>query len=170
MRTLKKFFVVLALTCVSLTGSAQRLGVYTVDDNGKFTNVRDAPKGKIVSKISTIEDAMMEVEKPTNGWWKIVGNTYSTADDVKKLKGSTTGYWIHYSVLGMGTRNYGGQRLALRKSPSAKAPAVYQFKKELTLRPIDIKGTWVKVKTLDGKHEGWIEAEWLCGNALTNCC
>lgn len=35
---------------------------------------------------------------------------------------------------------------------------------------MDIKGDWVKVQTYDGKYTGWIEAEWLCGNALTNCC
>ena len=37
------------------------------------------------------------------------------------------------------------------------------------LRPVDIRGNWVKVKTIDGKHTGWIESEWLCGNPLTNC-
>jgi hypothetical protein len=35
---------------------------------------------------------------------------------------------------------------------------------------MDIKGDWVKVKTIDGKYTGWIEEEWLCGNSLTNCC
>ena len=40
----------------------------------------------------------------------------------------------------------------------------------IELRPIDVKGSWVKVKTTDGKHEGWIESDWLCGNSLTNCC
>jgi SH3-like domain-containing protein len=70
----------------------------------------------------------------------------------------------------MATRNYGGQTLYLRKSPSASAPVVYKFKEEITLRPMEIKGDWVKVQTSDGKFTGWIEEEWLCGNALTNCC
>jgi hypothetical protein len=35
---------------------------------------------------------------------------------------------------------------------------------------MEIKGDWVKVQTSDGKFTGWIEEEWLCGNALTNCC
>ena len=70
----------------------------------------------------------------------------------------------------MGTRNYGKQKLILRKSPNAKAAIVYSFTDEIMLRPMEIKGDWVKVKTTDGKYTGWIEIEWLCGNALTNCC
>ena len=68
---------------------------------------------------------------------------------IRKLKGSATGYWIHYSVLGMGTRNYGGQTLYIRQSPSANAPVVFKFKEEEILRPMDIKGDWVKVQTYD---------------------
>ena len=167
----KKLFVLLMMmTCLSVGVSAQSLGVFTYDNNGKFTNVRNAPKGKVVDKIPTEVCAMIGVEKPTNGWWKIIGDTYDTGDDEGTLKGSTTGYWIHYSVLAMGTRNYGGQTLYIRQSPSASAPVVYKFKKEIQLRPMDIKGEWVKVQTTDGKYTGWIEEEWLCGNSLTNCC
>ena len=167
----KKLFVLLTMmTCLSIGVSAQSLGVFTYDNSGKFTNVRNAPKGKVVDKIPTEVCAMIGVEKPTNGWWKIIGDTYDTGDDEGTLKGSTTGYWIHYSVLAMGTRNYGGQTLYIRQSPSASAPVVYKFKKEIQLRPMDIKGEWVKVQTTDGKYTGWIEEEWLCGNSLTNCC
>ena len=167
---MKLFVLMTLLTWLSAGVNAQSLDVFTADNNGKFTNVRNAPKGKVVDKIPTNENAMIGVEKPTNGWWKIVGDTYDTGDSEGKLKGSTTGYWIHYSVLGTRTRNYGGQTLYLRQSPSASAPVVYKFKEEIVLRPIDIKGEWVKVQTADGKFTGWIEEEWLCGNALTNCC
>ena len=167
----KKLFVLMTLmTWLSVGVSAQSLSVFTYDNNGKFTNVRNAPKGKVVDKIPTEECAMIGVEKPANGWWKIKGNTYETGDFEGTLKGSATGYWIHYSVLGMGTRNYGGQTLYIRKDPSASAPVIYKFKKEIVLRPMDVKGDWVKVQTSDGKYTGWIEEEWLCGNALTNCC
>ena len=66
--------------------------------------------------------------------------------------------------------NNGGQHLFLRSSPSAKARVVYTIKAETILRPVEIKGDWVKVKTSDGKGFGWIQAEWLCGNSVTNCC
>jgi SH3-like domain-containing protein len=167
----KKLFVLMTLmTWLSVGVNAQSLGVFISDNNGPYTNIRNAPKGKVIDKISTKETAMIGVEKPTNGWWKIIGTTYDTGDKEGVLKPSATGHWIHYSVLAMGTRNYGGQTLYLRKDPSATASVVYTFKDEIELRPMDIKGDWVKVQTSDGKHTGWIEAEWLCGNALTNCC
>lgn len=158
------------LTALSATVNAQSIGVFTWDSKGKFTNVRNAPNGKIVDRIPTSEAAMIGVEKPTNGWWKIVGNDYDMGDFQGTLKGSSTGYWIHYSVLAMGTRNYGKEKLTLRKLPDAKSVVVYSFTEEILLRPIEIKDDWVKVKTTDGKYTGWIEIEWLCGNSLTNCC
>jgi SH3-like domain-containing protein len=167
-KTLIMLFVL--LTVMSTTVSAQSLGVFTWDSKGKFTNVRNAPNGKVVDRIPTSEAAMIGVEKPTNGWWKIDGNDYDTGDFQGTLKGSSTGYWIHYSVLAMGTRNYGKEKLTLRKSPDAKSAAVYSFTEEILLRPMEIKDDWVKVKTIDGKYTGWIEVEWLCGNSLTNCC
>jgi len=167
-KTLIMLFVL--LTVMSATVSAQSLGVFTWDSKGKFTNVRNAPNGKVVDRIPTSEAAMIGVEKPTNGWWKIDGNDYDTGDFQGTLKGSSTGYWIHYSVLAMGTRNYGKEKLTLRKSPDAKSAAVYSFTEEILLRPMEIKDDWVKVKTIDGKYTGWIEVEWLCGNSLTNCC
>ena len=164
------FMLFVLLTVLSATVSAQSLRVFTFDKNGKFTNVRNAPNGKVVDRIPTGESAMIGIEQPTNGWWKLVRNNYSTGDGDVQLKSSDTGCWIHYSVLAMDTRNYGGQKLVLRKSPDAKSAVVYQFTEEIMLRPMDIKGDWVKVKTVDGKFTGWIEEEWLCGNALTNCC
>ena len=65
----KKFFVLFALmTWLSVSVSAQGLGVFIADNNGPYTNIRNAPKGKIVDKIPTSETAMLGVEKPTNGW------------------------------------------------------------------------------------------------------
>lgn len=154
--------------------NAQTLSVYIHDNVGKFTNVRQQPNGKVADRIPVNASAMLEVETPKNGWWRIVGNCYDgiLKDDfeVVKLKGSKTGYWLHYSCIGVSTRNYGGQHLFLRNSPTAKARVVYTIKEETVLRPVEIKGDWVKVKTVDGKATGWIEREWLCGNSVTNCC
>ncbi len=164
----KTLLAIMMLLCISTNAKAQVLDVYTYDSNGTYTNIRNAPKGSVVDRIPTESTAMFDVETPRNGWWKIVDNSYSLPDqDAVNLKGSKTGYWIHYSVLGIGTRNYGGQKLSLRSKPSGKV--VYSFTEEIMLRPVDIMGSWVKVKTIDGKHTGWIESEWLCGNPLTNC-
>ena len=168
----RRFFLTsLMMVFFAMTSMAQSLELYISDNTGTPTNVRNAPKGKVVATLPVGSTIILSVESPTNGWWKITRGQYEDAErGDKKLKGSTTGYWVHSSVLGIGTRNYGGQRLNLHQSPSSKSAITYSFKEELELNPIDIKGTWVKVRTKDGKHTGWIELEWLCGNPLTSCC
>ena len=146
--------------------------VILVDNDGTFTNVRNAPKGKVVDKISTDAAAVMSLTSPQNGWWRIKGDTYEDYENDRTVRfsGSTSGYWIHYSCVGFLTRNYGGQRLSLRATPSDKGKVVYSFSEpETLLRPVNVKGNWIKVRTKDGKHEGWIHDEWLCSNPLTVC-
>ena len=168
----KKILMALALTTFVVIAKAQLLGVFISDDTGTPTNVRNTPKGEVVAKLNPTSGIMLAVEYQKNGWWEISDGNYCDPDNDFKEEyptGSTTGYWIHYSVLALGTRNYGGQTLHLRKSPSSKAKSVYSFKEEIILRPMEIKGEWVKVQTADGKHTGWIEDEWLCGNSVSNC-
>ena len=105
------FTIMVLLATQSAILRAQSIGAFTWDSKGKYTNVRNAPNGKVVDRIPTSDAAMIGIEKPTNGWWKIFGNHYDTGDVQGTLKGSDTGYWIHYSVLAMGTRNYGNQKL-----------------------------------------------------------
>lgn len=167
----KLYLIIFVLAFTSLSAVAQSLAVYIHDNDGPYTNVRNQPKGKVVDRIPSNSSAMLDVVKNVNGWWLIFEGEYWVPDEGdKKLKGSNMGYWIHQSVIAVSTRNYGGQKLQLRKGPSQKQAATYSFEEEIMLRPIDIKDDWVKVQTLDGKHSGWIEREWLCGNSVTNCC
>jgi len=160
--------IIMLIGCV-VASQAQRMGVYIADSDGAYTNVRNAPKGAVVAKIPTADNIMLNIESPQKGWWRVCDATYWNVEgDEVVMKGSETGYWIHHSVIGNSTRNYGGQRLSLRKLPSAQAAVVFSFTEELLLHPVDIKGDWVKVT--DGKHTGWIESEWLCDNPVTNCC
>lgn len=145
------------------------LSVYTFDQDGPMTNLRNKPKGAIVGKIPTTEAVILNLDMAENGWWHMVNGEviFAETDSIAVINNGTA--WIHNSVIAVATRNYGGERLRLRESPSENSRAVYLFSDEIMLRPVDIKGVWVKVKTLDGKHSGWIDREWLCGNPLTNC-
>lgn len=148
------------------------LDVFIHDETGSDTNLRNAPNGKVVGRLSKSGTYMMDICDVTNGWWRICSNEISAyTDDMEGpiAAGNEGVAWIHYSVLGTGTRNYGGKELYLREYPSEKALSTYSFKKELILRPLEIKENWVKVETIDKKHRGWIEYFWLCGNALTTC-
>lgn len=142
------------------------------DPNGPATNLRMSPKGKIAMSLPTYNTYVVNIANPTNGWWE-VDYIYDPIDDRPiKLHGSTTGrYWIHSSVLGLSTRNYGGQRWCLRSKPQYNAKATYYFNNEIVLRPIDISrdGDWVKVTTYDRKKSGWIENEKLCDNPVSTC-
>ena len=147
----------------------ESLAVYLWDGAGKFTNFRNKPKGDIVGKISTEEIVTLAVDRVEKGWWHVVDGQAEVLDGDTKVFNNGEA-WVHYSVLGIGTRNYDGQKLTLRDNPSETAKAVFSFTDEITLRPMEMKDGWVKVMTLDGKHTGWIEDTWLCGNPVSNCC
>ena len=175
--SLIRYLSTTALLLVAIVCQAQSLGVFIHDNDGPFTNVRNNYKrGAVVDRIPTNCAAMLGIEHPVNGWWRIEGGSYTGLVDEYNdfadvdLHGSTTGYWIHWSVIAVSTRNYGGEKLFLRKEPSEHAAVTYTFSEETLLRPIDIRGDWVKVKTVDGRGTGWIESDWLCGNSVTNCC
>ena len=162
-------------TCdVSLEGEESGAPInYTVfdaflsDQNGEYSNVRDTPNGKVISRIPTNRVMQLSLLSQGNGWWKITsywetGNEYY--DDI-------IGGMIHYSCLGVSTRNYGGQKCTLRKALDAQSQGVYHFMSEMTLRPKQLSDdcNWVLVETFDKKISGWIECFWICGNPVTNC-
>ena len=148
---------------------------YLFDPVGNFTNIRVAPKGAVKVKLNNkgeYEPCFSLVDYK-NGWWKIkyCGDATESPEGEKLCKKAIGGY-IHYSCVGIGTRNYGGQHIHLYATANHKSKVVYTIKEETIVRPVGVAfgGTWVKVKTADGKHEGWIQSEWLCSNPLTNCC
>ena len=164
------FVVMFSALCVSAQKS---LEVYINDTTGTPTNIRSAPNGKIVGSLADTCIYMLDVKNPQNGWWAIDDNsvfgicsTDTTFDFSSKCKTA----WIHYSVLGFSTRNYGGQRYVLYSQPSEKSAENFAFTEEMGLRPLDFKKGWVYVETYDKKHRGWIQLENICANPLTNCC
>lgn len=146
------------------------LNVYVYDYVGKVTNFRDKPKGKVVASVPTDYTADCIVDKVKNGWWHIIaGQVYVYEPDTLMVINDGEA-WVHYSVIGVASSNYAGQTLTLRAAPRETARARFVFNNEIQFRPLEIKDGWVKVRTIDGKHTGWIEIIWLCGNPVTNCC
>ena len=141
-------------------------------DEGQGTNILNKARGATVMTLSSDFDYVFSLTAPLDGWWKIIG-IWQVGDDESELvlEGSDTGeYWVHYSALGLGTRNYGYQELSLREAPDEEANVVFTFNEEMVLMPLDMQGDWVKVMVDGYDIVGWIEAEWLCSNPLTNCC
>ncbi len=172
---MKKLFLLLAMAIMlPLSINAQGLiSAYIVDGDGPVTNIRNAPNGKIVATLPTDANIIVTLNYAKDGWWNIDDEVFYVGDEEKteKLKGSKTGYWVHSSLLGFGIT--GDPKGALRTTPSSKAKAlkVYFYPGEETLRPIDIKGDWVKVTfVVNGKkHTGWLHRDRICDNPLTTC-
>ena len=176
---MKRLFVLCIVVLGGLYAFAQTansLEVYILDSTGTDTNVRNAPKGQVVDKLSAKGTWMLVVSKPRNGWWQINDGVYYDAipdnspegDAFISLHGSSTGYWIHYSCIGFGLIGNGSGH-TFRAAPDYKAPAVYTSQIDERLHPLELRGKWVKVATLDGKHTGWITMDIICGNPLTTC-
>ena len=139
------------------------LSCYVLDAH-RYTNLRKAPGGSLLGRLdNSAGEYILIVCDPTTGWWRI----FDDYVDGMELSGEA---WIHYSVLGMRTRNYGGQALPLRAAASGTAAVVATIREEETaVRPMDLSadGEWTKVKCSAGT--GWIESRWLCGNPYTTC-
>lgn len=152
---------------------ADSVEVYLADDAGDYTNIRNSPGGKSIYRLEHSMPYCMRIFNPTNGWWQIDTDLIYEADDYMMevvLSGSTTGYWIHHTVVGVSTRNYDPMwRIGLRGEPDGDSPVTHWLAPEALLHPIDVRGGWVKAVTADGKHTGWIAPYWLCSNPLTTC-
>lgn len=170
---MKKIVLLAVLLVTAFTvGAQEKMLIAFLDCDPPCSSILNKPSGATVMTLPYDEPYMFTLSSPQDGWWKI-NDLWNAADDedTTSLVGSDTGeYWIHFSVLGLGTSNYGGQELHLRAAPDPEADIVFTFNQELMLMPLDVQGDWVKVKVDGDDIIGWIEAEWLCSNPLTNCC
>lgn len=146
------------------------IDVYIIDSDGPVTNIRNAPKGKVVSTLPTDEAYVVSLVSVKGEWWKVDDAVLQCGDNEKTitLKGSKTGYWIHRSLLQFTIA--GDPNGALRVAPSAKAKAVkISGDAGGGFHPIAVKGNWIKAVSVDRKYTGWIHCDKICSNPLTTC-
>lgn len=145
------------------------LSAFILDPDQDPTNVRKSPGGDVIATLAPDTEHEVELEGLKDGWF-MVTEIFSFDDeeevDLPEGKG-----WIHWSVIALSTRNYGGQKLSLRAADNIDADIVYSFSEEKLVRPLDVCGDWVQVEITQGSksYKGWIEQEWLCGSAVTTC-
>ena len=152
---------------VETKNCAASLDVYLNDPALSGTNIRNKPKGDVIKKlIREDEDShfFITVTESKEGWFKI--------EAVEDMEGAVemdyTSAWIHGSVLGIDTRNYGGEVVVMYKEPYEYSKEVGGLKEQsYGLSVLEICGDWVKIKS--NELEGWVNEEWLCGNPLTTC-
>lgn len=144
-----------------------QLTTFLNDPDLSGTNVRKEPKGAIVYKMvreSEEDEFLIEISESQKGWFKVAA--------IESMEGPVeldyTSAWVHGSVLGVSTKNYGGESITFYKEANANAATVNTTTELLyNLSLVDFCGEWVRVKG-EG-FEGWIQQEWLCGSSLTNC-
>ncbi len=144
---------------------------YLLDtDTNAHTNLRLSPGGKIGMQIDNEKDYIFTFDAGYEGWFRI--------SEIMGIEEGEIAYeeealWIHHSVIAVATRNYAGQKLPLYSHPTKKSEIIYHIKQERQLRFDKIITHYVHVYFYDDKGtkiSGWIEADNLCGNPVTNCC
>lgn len=145
------------------------LRAYISDQFGGATNIRSMPAGDIIEELPNSNDYIIYIVAKSGRWFKV--EKIDAIEETINLPNNEG--WIHGSVIGFGTRNYGGQELHLYSSPDDQSDVVATINQESGVKLVDIDDEWVKVEWRDANSNifiGWIEREWLCGNPLTNCC
>ena len=140
---------------------------YLADPDMSGTNVRKEPKGTVVYKIvrgDEEDEVTISFSESKNGWFKVT----SIEEMEGKAEMDYSAAWIHGSVLGLNTSNYGGQTIKVNQEANATSATVKELTEETyNLSLVDFCGEWVKVK---GKgFSGWINQEWLCSSTMTTC-
>ncbi len=166
---MKRLLIIAIVLAGAVAAQAGDLNMMAYVYDTSPTNLRETPGGKVAYVLPTECHYVLTLDEVRNGWWSICWVNEVETDVAPRLFGSSTGrYWIHYSVLGLETRNYGGRALQLRAKPSKSAKAVTTLRSSQVVHPMDRSGEWVKVKTLSGKV-GWLPEWELCDNPLTTC-
>ncbi len=157
---MKCFLPLLCIAFLSFAGAAVAaeplLRAQVIDTDPKGTNMRDAPKGKVVYTIPLKPKDEMErvvnVHEQQGEWFRVT----TDAD-------APHGGWMHSSVLGlMGGATEDGP-CPLMKTPSEKGGTVIKPKEGAVLQLLGITGAgndaWFKVRYTDAKgvkHDGWV--------------
>lgn len=179
---MKKTLTTIMLGALSLSCVAQDPNypggcvVEIFDTDGDFTNVRNGAGGAVVDKLptnSTYRFELTDGKSDSNGWvWIKNGKVFSfdpygynepENSFAVTLKGSSTGYWVHNSVLRVFSD---GEGVVLREKPDKTSAIKYEVSHTVKLRPLRVSNDYIYLKTSDGKHEGWAPASGVCFSQL----
>jgi len=146
--------------------------VYLNDPDLSGTNIRNSPNGEIVGQLFKDEDNpeyFITILEARDGWFRI-DNVVNTPNGLGGSFNEAGECWMHGSVLGIDTRNYGGEVIPVFAYPNPETEHITSISQETYgLQVTDICGEWIKIQSKDKKIDGWVESRWLCGNPLTTC-
>lgn len=156
------------LAALPLLGQTHELNCFVCDpDTEGKTNIRSAPKGKIVHQLDPADFYQLTAIVEPGGWWRIKdGIVYNEGGCEEKVPGSRA--WIHRSVLAVATDYEDGQPRKLYAEPRSDAKRLMVIHEiRALLRPLELSadGKWLKVTYDPSEFEGrtcekvtgWIE-------------
>ena len=150
--------LLLTLPVTAWAGDQPWLRAKIIDQDPKGTNMRDAPKGKIIYTIPLKPadelERIVSVYEQEGEWFQV------TTEDEKAHSG-----WMHSSVLGLRGGAAEDGPCPLRKEASEDAPVVIKPKARAVLQLLGATfnkqetQAWFKVRYKDGagkSHDGWV--------------
>lgn len=144
-----------ALTCFTEGGDEEVL-------------LMDAPGGEALTGLPHDETYILNVINPKDGWWLVQSRLIWTIDS-SYLIYETEPLWVKAEDLGLGTRNYGGETIELLAEPREGAKVTGKITEEACVIPLDATEDYEWIKVRWGKVTGWMRAEMLCSNPVSNC-
>lgn len=151
------------------------ISAYIEDTDGEFTNIRNAPSGKIILRLPTNRVYLVTLIDFQKGWWRISQLVHINKNDeeVPYDIPANVEYWIHTSCVNSGIKGDGTLSFTLLSepkegsSPVKKYPAGIQpsIHKILDVSPSKY---YLKVKLDDG-NVGWIPANIVCYSYFSVC-
>lgn len=142
------------------------LDAYIDDPSKTATNIRKTPGGEVVLQLPYgKDDYFLTIVDQKDGWFKV-----SSIEGIEvSYDLPEGGAWVHNSVVGAGTRNYGNQHIVIYLLASENSKKLDVIKIETAVHVLEICNDFVKIKTATGNQVGWVKKEWICGNPLTTC-
>lgn len=167
---MKRILITMAailLAALPLIGQTQELACFISDpDTEGMTNIRSAPKGKVIYQVEAADFFQLTAIVQPGGWWRIKGSQLSSFGEDIAIPAKEA--WIHRSVLAVATDYEDGQPKKLYAEPRKDAKRLMVIHEmRAILRPLELSadGRWVKVTYDPSDYEdrpcepvtGWIE-------------
>lgn len=168
------FFALIASECVMCEWNWP-LRAYINDSDGEYTNIRNAPGGKIVFQLPTKRTYLINLSDFQKGWWKIneLILINKNEEEVPYTIPSCAEYWIHTSCINSEIKGDGSISFALLSEPyegslivenypAGTAPSIYKI--------LDLSSDkyYLMVKLNDG-NVGWIPTNIVCYSYFSVC-
>ena len=176
---MKRLFILL-LACIPLTNlvaqqpywktSSKRnvVPVYVYDRKDTTANVRNAPGGKVLTRLSNY--FALDIDSIQGKWCRIAQGEYSDDESSEKIEVNDRECWIHISCITTDFVGGGDRTIYLHAEPNAESKSfpIHSETDGDIDSLLDKCRDWVKVQ-LSGGKKGWVPVEIICGNPNTLC-